>query len=307
MPIFLGWLLGVAIGAVLATSAFVALSLPLPPLLGSLTPLVGTSSFLMVLLLVVLTYLAAYALATRSLTPLLPTVTLPLPAPLPPAGGASVPLPAAFGELIARGVTIGLTAVLNAGILFLIPLNGPLLSSWAFTILSLAVIVPVARSRFYHGFLGWTGWLLPISYIATAVGFLLFVVNAPIAFALGGIGAFRIDWSTGVIETSGGFVGNPSLTGAFTGGFSLGNFNFLTAPGLQDSFLARGLSAHETGHTLNTAAYGGIVLWINAVDENILPVRRNLAYGELTAESHAQALPVAPGAARVDFFVRLWG
>ncbi len=307
MPIFFGWLIGVVVGGMLAGAAFIALSLPLPPLLGTLGILFSALPFLLVLAIIVLTYLVAYMLATRSLTPLLPAVTFPLPAPVPPTGGVSVPLPAALGELIARGVSIGLTAVLNAAILFLVPLNGPLLSSWALLIISLAVIIPVARSRFYHAFLGWTAWLLPISYIATGVGLLLFVVNAPVAFALGGPGAFRIDWSTGVIETAGGLPGIPGITGGFTGGFSLGNFNFLTATGLQDSFLARGLSAHETGHTLSTAAFGGIVLWINAVDENIAPfARRNLAYGELAAESHAQGLPPIAGAARIDFFARVW-
>jgi hypothetical protein len=53
---------------------------------------------------------------------------------------------------------------------------------------------------------------------------------------------------------------------------------------------------------------GGIVLWINAVDENLPPFRKlNMAYGELTAESHAQGLPVDPLEARTDFFVGIWG
>lgn len=307
MPIILGWLLGLILGAVLAGAAFVALSLPIPPFLSPLG-LLATLPLAAVLALIVLVYLVAYGLATRSLTPLLPAVVLPLAAPLPVPGTASVPLPPAVGELFARGVSIGLTAALNAAFLFLVPIHGAVLSTWVLVIVSLAVITPVARSRVYQGFLGWTAWLLPISYFATAVGLLLFVVNAPIAFALGGIGAFRIDWSTGVIETSGGFVGMPAITGGFVGGFSLGNINFLTAPALQDNFLFQGLSSHETGHTLNTAALGGIVLWINAVDENVAPfARRNLAYGELTAESHSQGLPVPPTGPRVDFFVRLWG
>ena len=106
-------------------------------------------------------------------------------------------------------------------------------------------------------------------------------------------------------DTIAGRAGNDRISG-FAGGFSLGNFTFLTAPALQDAFLAPGLSSHETGHTLNTAAFSGVVLWINAVDENIPPFRKmNVAYGELTAESHAQALPAPP--TRVRFFVNLWG
>ena len=73
----------------------------------------------------------------------------------------------------------------------------------------------------------------------------------------------------------------------------------------RDAFTSPSISSHETGHTLNTAALGGVVLWINALDENVPPRRRlNLAYGELTAESHTMGLP---GAQRPEFFVRLWG
>ena len=258
--------------------------------------------------LVVIIYIVAYVLATRSLAPLLPTAAFPLPAPFPTPGPASVPFPPVIGELFARGISIGLTAALNGLMLLPIPGVGLALAPWAFLVISLAIITPVARNVFYHGFLGWSSWLFPVSYFASGVGFLLFLVNAPVAFAFGGIGAFRVDWSTGVIETAGGFVGMPLFVGTFAGGFSLGNFNFLTAPARQDVFVENGLSSHETGHTLNTAAFGGIVLWINAVDENIAPfARRNLAYGELTAESHAQGLPTITNPPRVDFFVRLWG
>jgi hypothetical protein len=48
---------------------------------------------------------------------------------------------------------------------------------------------------------------------------------------------------------------------------------------------------------------GGVVLWINAIDENIAPARRNLAYGELTAQGHSVNMPGTPQA---DFFLRLW-
>jgi len=117
-----------------------------------------------------------------------------------------------------------------------------------------------------------------------------------------GIGAFRIDFRTGVIETTGGiqaivanafgYPGAPALNGAF----SLGNFNFvvpatagpLTGLASQSAFTGPTISAHEIGHTLNTSAMGGIVLWINAVDENLPPFNNGaLAYGELLAESHS--------------------
>jgi hypothetical protein len=48
---------------------------------------------------------------------------------------------------------------------------------------------------------------------------------------------------------------------------------------------------------------GGVVLWINAIDENIAPRRINLAYGELTAEGHSRNMPGAP---RLDYSIRIW-
>jgi len=305
--IFLGWLIGLGLGAGLAVAVLVTLSLPVPPILLPLGPSLAGIPLLGLVLLTVLIYLAGYALATLSLTPLLPALTFPLGAPVPPAGGVSVPIGPPVGERFGRGMSVGVTAGLNSVFLLLVPLYGLVLSTWALVIVSLGIVTPLARSGIYQGFLGWSGWLLPVSYLATLVGLVLFLVNAPVAFAGAGLGAFRLDFTTGVVESAGGLLGIPALVGAFTGGFSLGNFNFLTSTGLQDSFIGRGLSSHETGHTLNTAAFGGVVLWINAVDENILPSRMNLAYGELVAESHAQGLPALAGTTRTDFFVRVWG
>jgi hypothetical protein len=115
---------------------------------------------------------------------------------------------------------------------------------------------------------------------------------------------FRIDWTTGVVESTGGLAG---VTG-YSGGFSLGNFNFLT-PGLPGgSFASPSTSSHETGHSLNTALMGGVVLWINAVDQNIWPVRAAIAYGELLAEGHSVAMPPPPIPATLTpgYSLRLW-
>ena len=68
---------------------------------------------------------------------------------------------------------------------------------------------------------------------------------------------------------------------------------------IQTPFNVPGLSAHETGHSLNTGALGGFFLWVNAIDENLPPFNNGArAYGELCAESHL------PGAGR--WFVNLW-
>jgi hypothetical protein len=193
----------------------------------------------------------------------------------------------------------------NTILLTLIPVSGGMLAVWAFIIISLAPIAMVATNRVYQGFLGWSGWLFPLSYLATGVGLLLFIVNIPFAFAAFGIRAFAIDWTTGVIETRGGLSG---ITG-FPGGFSLGNFTYLAnrsasmAGPAPARFVTPSVSSHETGHSLNTAVMGGVVLWINAVDENIAPIRQNLAYGELAAESHTRNLP---GTSRAAYSIRIW-
>jgi len=302
VPIFIGWTIGIVAGFAQATLALVALSISLPGIIlailsGFGIPVAMLPLFVPILLLSV-AYIAGYALATLSLAGALPTTAFPLAAPFPTA--APVALPPRVGELFARGFMIGMTAAINASLLALVPLVGTTLAAWVFTIGSLAIFPPISRNVVYQGFLGWSAWLFPMSYFATAIGLVLFLINAPIAFAAGGAGAFRIDFTTGTIETAGGLSG---VTG-FVGGFSLGNFNFVTGPGLQGVFTASNVSSHEVGHSLNTAVFGGLVLWINAIDENVPPLRKlNLAYGELTAESRSQAMTPP---LRNDFFVRIW-
>lgn len=316
MSNFLGWVLGVLLGALLVLIVFTSLGLPLAPLLAlvlavipasvsssvaSIAASLGGNAVTWGLTAAVLMYLWAYVVATASIAGSLPAVTFPLAANVSAPGTAPVRLPAASGELFARGFMIGLTAVFNASLIGLLPSPvAAFISWWAFALVSLAAAPPVSRNRVFQGFLGWSAWLFPVSYPATAVGLLLFVLNALPALAGLGMTAFRIDWTTGALETAGGITG---VTG-FSGGFSLGNFNFLTPGVAQASFTTPGVPSHETGHTLNTAALGGVVLWINAVDENVFPRRMNLAYGELTAESHTVGLPGTP---RPAFFVGIWG
>jgi hypothetical protein len=129
---------------------------------------------------------------------------------------------------------------------------------------------------------------------------LLFFVNIPFAILSFGSRAFNFDWTTGVVHTAGGLA--IIATSPTTGGFCVGNFTFVRAVPVAGAFTAPSVDSHETGHSLNTALFGGVVLWINAIDQNILPPRRNLAYGELTAEGHAQLF----GATRNRFFHNLW-
>jgi hypothetical protein len=92
----------------------------------------------------------------------------------------------------------------------------------------------------------------------------------------------RVDAATGTVETSGGIA----RVFGFSGGFNLGNFTFLV--GVEPTpFQVLGISSHETGHTLNVAAFGSVWhLAGNAIEQNLRPFGRGVAaYGELLAES----------------------
>lgn len=315
--IFFGWVLGVAIGFILslvfasAVSAFVppALLAIASPFISWVGPLPSAVIALLAALLVVIAYVLAYRAATLAIAPsvssVLQTAGLMLPLQSTVSTQASMPvvtIPSANGEFFARGVSIGLTAAINFVIWSTLPGQGIWVGLYCFIVVSLCTIISVARDRMYQGFLGWAGWILPLSYLASIVGLLLFVVNIIHSLITATPLGVRIDWTTGVAESGGGLAGIVSGLNSFSGGFSLGSFTFITSVSTA-SFTAPTLNAHETGHSLNTFAMGGVVLWINAVDENIFPKRQNLAYGELLAEGHASAMPGTP---RNEFSYRLW-
>jgi len=252
-------------------------------------------------------YIFAYMIATLGLLPALAGV----PAP----GSPAVALPAAPLELLMRGFLIGLTAGLNFAIWALLPVPLGWLIGLVLAIIALPALFPaIARNVLYQAFLGWSSWLRPMSWLATGVGVILFVLNLPLALAASGVAALRLDRLTGTIETTGGAL--IGVTG-FIGGFNLGNFTFLT-PGPPAGLpfgpppAGGSLSSHETGHTLNAAAFGGVFHWINAFDENPPGSRRTFAYGELTAESHfpragaVRGPGPAPGVLVALAHVRVW-
>lgn len=201
----------------------------------------------------------------------------------------------AAGERFARGVLVGTSAAVDGGTWALLGPAGWIVGG-ALAMVGFASTVPaVARRARYEALLGWSAWLRPMAWPATGVGLLLFLANLPFALAARGRDALRLDHGTGTVETAGGW---PVEVAGFRGGFDLGGFSFLTraAP---TPFDAPGLSAHETGHTLNVAALGAVVHWIGAVEENVPPLRRGWrAYAELLAESHR------PRPGRV--VVRMW-
>lgn len=313
--------------AVLAGSPLAALQPLFAPIVTMLAPigtvlaalLAGLSAILVILLILVAVFVAyfaafliGYMIATVGVAGSFPPgTTFPRPpgTPLPPPSGVPTPTTPTPAEFFGRGWMIGLNAGGNFVLLMLLapfdPIWAPVLAIWAFTLISLSAVIFLARSRVFQGFLGWSAWLFPLAYVGTFPGLLLFVFNgiaSRLAPPLPGLAPLTVapDFRTGVIESAEGFI--TRLSG-FGGGFTQGNFTFLMRTVPAAAFISSSVSTHEIGHSLNTAAMGGIVLWINAVDENLVPFRRNdLAYGELTAESHARLF----GPARVSFFVNLW-
>jgi hypothetical protein len=299
--IFIGWSLGLGIGSFLAVGLLVALSLP-PAIGGILTtllaalgplaaPLAGALSIPLALLVgglaLFVLVIVAYALAAVSILGATPVAFV---------------IPTNPTELISRGFMIGLSTAANAVIVS--ALTGlPMLGSVVVLFGLLTTIPPVAASRFgFQPLLGLLSIGLPMTWLVMPLGILLFIVDLPLALAQSGPTAIRFDFSTFTLETSGGALVNALLPPArgFTG-FNLGNFTFLSlTPGaapatVQTGFAAAGLSAHETGHTLTVAAFGGFFGYVNAVDESILG-RRTLAYGEVIPESHfaPRGIPFLP-------------
>jgi hypothetical protein len=292
--ISVGWIFGALTGIVLASAMLPAAGLGLAVLgiLGSLVgtiapflvPFVGVLSIPIVMLVAGLAILVvtilAYALAAVSLLGAVVVAGVITTNPI---------------ELVSRGVILGLTSATNA-VLVSVLTGLPVLGLVILLIGFLTSIPPIAASRFiFQPLVGLLSWAMPMTWLVMPLGVLLFVLNLPFAIAQSGIGAIRFDFLTATIETSGGALLNFlfSISPAPAAGFNLGNFSFLVLPPgfalgtAQSGFAAAGLSAHETGHTLTVAAFGGFFGWINAVDENIPPLARgSAAYGEIIPEGH---------------------
>ncbi len=182
-----------------------------------------------------------------------------------------------FGEFM-RGFMIGMNAGLNA--IIATAIFGPVVGIALGVINFLAAFDTIANSAVYQGILGWTSWLMPMSWLATAVGLIFFVLNViPAIFTLNQVEAVKIeslslDWKTGTIVMEGGWLFLPG----FKGGYNLGNFAYIT-PGSS-------VAEHETGHSLSNAAFGSIFHFIGAIDENAIQSDPADAYSERIAESH---------------------
>ncbi len=154
-----------------------------------------------------------------------------------------------------RGALIGFTAGANAmigGMIF-----GPIIGAALGVITFLSVIPPVAKSDAYQGILGWTSYLMPMSWPGHAIGLTLFALNVVgYLVTFGQVDALRIrdmqvDWKTGNIFTVGGWVGQ--LDGR---AFNFGGFSFVNTSRYVGGEIIPATFEHESGHMLSNAAFG---------------------------------------------------
>lgn len=202
---------------------------------------------------------------------------------------AAVAAVTGFGEFM-RGWLIGLNAVLNGLLGFgVIALSGNVPAAaavgGALALMNLlCVLAPVTQNGFFQGMLGWLNWLMPMSWLIVALGFVFYVVS----FVLYGVTGGRVeylrvqkvgaDWKTGTFFIKGGLVANLNYLDT---AFNMGNFSFV------DYKSDEWHKDHEAGHTLNLAAFGSVFHLVGAVDENAL--RGENAYAERLAESNVAA------------------
>ncbi|MBI5115119.1 hypothetical protein HZA56_01455 [Candidatus Poribacteria bacterium] len=203
----------------------------------------------------------------------------------------------AFGQFV-RGFMIGFNAGMNgvlAGAIF-----GPVVGVSIGVINFLATFDGIAQNSVYQGILGWTSWLMPMSWIATGLGLVFYAINLVVAgitfqqWEAAKIEKLAIDWKTGSIVMVGGLIRGPTA-------FDMGNFVFMNSNHVGaykvDSTsreriyeLNEGkykeILSHETGHTLSVAAFGTSFGICDLIGENIVGLGAK-DYGERIAESHA--------------------
>lgn len=193
-----------------------------------------------------------------------------------------------LGEF-ARGFMIGMNAGLNAA--FLTMLGAGALGVVIGVLGFLASIDAVASNEVYQGVIGWSNWLMPMSWLVTGVGAIFWILNGlghllfwSIPQLWGGgvarfrITAFRMDWSTGMLASRGGWI--ASMMPQNAAAFNMGNFSWAAA--------GNGTWAmdHEAGHNLNLAVYGAIFHYVGAIHEVPLGAGAG-AFAEVQAESNA--------------------
>lgn len=196
-----------------------------------------------------------------------------------------------FGEFM-RGWLVGLNAALNGFLAFSLvallggPASGVVVGVALGSLNLLTVVAPLSQSELYQGVLGWTNWLLPMSWPIVALGLLFYIVSFLMHGVTGGkvpylcIEELGADWKTGTFFMKGGLIANLNYLDT---AFNMGDFSFV------DYKSGQWHKEHEAGHTLNLAAFGCVFHLIGAIDENATPRGAN-ALSERLAESNATGM-----------------
>ena len=198
---------------------------------------------------------------------------------------------------IVRGLLVGLNAVANGWLSYVI--YGALFNTTVGLIAALALglltfvaaLSPISKSAVYQGFLAWLSWFMPAAWGVIGLGLVLMILNVIGAvislfgsdfFALKGA---RFDAKTGTLFVKGGFVSNLNFRGT---AFNMGHMAFVSKDS-SDYHLD-----HESGHTLNLAAFGTLFHFIGAIDENLIG-KGAAAFAERLADSNAGLVSGAIG------------
>jgi RHS repeat-associated protein len=194
----------------------------------------------------------------------------------------------ALGEFF-RGFMIGLNAGMNATFLAMMGPVGAFLGGFLGTMIFLGSIDEVAGLDAYQGIMGWSNWFMPMSWLVVGIGAIMWVLNGLGHLFLweipnlwgGGVASFRItgfkmDWSTGMLATKGGWVSNAN---PIQTAYNMGNFAYV------DNASSGWHLDHEAGHNLNLAVYGSVFHFIGFIDEMVAG-NGSGAYSEQLADSN---------------------
>lgn len=193
----------------------------------------------------------------------------------------------ALGEFF-RGFMIGLNAGMNAA--FLTMMGFGVLGVAIGVLNFLASIDSIAGNEIYQGILGWSNWLMPMSWLVIGLGAIMWILNGlghlilwEIPNLWGGgieffrITGFRMDWSTGMLATRGGWVANANIIDT---AYNMGNFAYV------DNNSTGWHLDHEAGHNLNLAVYGSIFHFVGFIHEMGTGAGSS-AFAEVLADSNA--------------------
>ena len=180
-----------------------------------------------------------------------------------------------------RGAMVGLNAGMNGILLYLLSEN-LFLAGGVMTLLAAGSSLVISRNRVYHVLLGWFNWFLPMSWLVTGLGMLIFMVNmalAPLGFLLG---LRRLKVRIGIHAISGSIIMYGGMIRPLMqfNGFNMGNFSFIN-PGRET------LLIHEIGHLYSLSVMGWLFHYIGGVDEGFLQADSREALAEYLADSYS--------------------